>query len=149
MQMTRTRRIVLGGAAALGLAAGAAGIAGAATGGSDGGAGHESDDEAVDYTSSITVDDTAEADDEAAESATLAAMVTISADEARDAALAEVPGDATEPELENEDGNVVYGIEVTAADGTITDVKVDAGNGDILAQEAETDDDGPEGDDVD
>ena len=52
-----------------------------------------------------------------------------------------VPGTAAQPELENENGSVVYGVEVTKADGTVVDVKVDAGNGEVLAREA----DGPDG----
>ena len=57
-------------------------------------------------------------------------------------ATAAVPGTAGTPELSDENGNVVYDVEVTAADGSKVGVKVDAGNGSVLAQE--TDDAGDE-----
>lgn len=74
-------------------------------------------------------------DDEAAEVQALEGLATISPDEARDAALAAVPGTADKAELDNENSSVVYSVEVTGADGTVTDVKVDAGNGQVLAQD--------------
>jgi uncharacterized membrane protein YkoI len=40
-------------------------------------------------------------------------------------------------ELGNENGFVVWEVEVQASDGTLQEVKVDAGNGQVLAQEAE------------
>lgn len=87
---------------------------------------------------------------EADESAALEGLATVTPDEAEAAALAAVPGTAAQPELENENGSVVYEVEVTQADGTVVEVKVDAGNGDVLAQEDESDeanevDEGPEG----
>lgn len=78
---------------------------------------------------------TAEAD----ESKALQPLATVTADEATAAALAAVPGTAGSAELENENGYVVYGVEITATDGTVTDVKVDAGNGKVLAQDTESD----------
>lgn len=74
-----------------------------------------------------------EAEDQAevAESARLQSLATISADQAKSAALAQVAGTVTKVELENEDGNVVYGVEIKTADGE-RDVKVDAGNGSVL-----------------
>jgi uncharacterized membrane protein YkoI len=71
-----------------------------------------------------------------AEAAALQAAAKISPDQAKQAALAAVPGTAGKVELENENGNVVYGVEVTA-NGTTTDVKVDAGNGSVLAKDAD------------
>jgi hypothetical protein len=71
-----------------------------------------------------------------AEAAALQAAATISPDQAKQAALAAVPGTAGKVELESENGNVVYGVEVTA-NGTTTDVKVDAGNGSVLAKDAD------------
>ncbi|MGB3683380.1 MAG: PepSY domain-containing protein, partial [Rubrobacteraceae bacterium] len=38
-------------------------------------------------------------------------------------------------ELGNENGYVVWEVEVAAQDGTLQEVKVDAGNGKVLAQE--------------
>lgn len=72
---------------------------------------------------------------EAAESAALAGLATVTADEATAAALQAVPGTAGAAQLENENGYVVYGVEITQADGTTVDVKIDAGNGTVLAQD--------------
>ncbi|MEA2843807.1 MAG: hypothetical protein QOJ69_1478 [Actinomycetota bacterium] len=87
------------------------------------------------YTSSVTVADTGTENE--ANDAALAGLAKISPDQAKAAALAAVPGTAGQVALEDENGNVVFGVEITAADGTKTDVKVDAGNGTVLAQEAE------------
>ncbi len=56
---------------------------------------------------------------------------------AEKAALAAVPGEAKETELENENGFVVYEVEVAGEDGKLHEVVVDAGNGKVLAQEVE------------
>lgn len=68
---------------------------------------------------------------ETAESARLQPLAKITAEQAKSAALAKFPGTVKKVELEKEDGNVVYGIEIKTADGD-RDVKVDAGNGQIL-----------------
>lgn len=85
--------------------------------------------------------------DEAAESKQLEGLAKIDQKAAEEAALAAVPGTVKNVQLENENGFVVYGVEVQASDGTITDVKVDAGDGTILAQEAADNEanEGPEG----
>ena len=59
----------------------------------------------------------------------------ISVEQAKQAALAAVPGTVLSAQLEDENGNVVYGVEVTTASGTV-DVKVDAGTAKVLSQEA-------------
>jgi uncharacterized membrane protein YkoI len=69
--------------------------------------------------------------EEQAEAARYQKLARITADQARSAALAAVPGTAMSVELENEDGNLVYGVTVKAAAGE-RDVKVDAGNGKVL-----------------
>lgn len=93
------------------------------------------------YTGSITapeVDGASEADEVKA----LEALATISSDQATQAALAAVPGTVDEVELENENGSVVYDVEVKTADGKLVDVTVDAGDGTVLAQEADEDEAG-------
>jgi len=77
---------------------------------------------------------------EAAESSRLQSLATITPEQAKSAALAQVPGTVKKVELENEDGNVVYGIEIKTADGE-RDVKVDAGNGTVLHVEKDDDND--------
>jgi uncharacterized membrane protein YkoI len=153
MPISRTKRLLFSAAAAVGVAAGAAGIAGAATGGqappAPAPATAESGDTTQDpsYTSSVTAPEGAEGTSEADEAAALQSKATITADQARDAALKAVPGTPGKVELDNENGNVVWSVEVTGADGTSTDVKVDAGNGSVLAKEA-GDDNESEADDA-
>ena len=57
------------------------------------------------------------------------------------AALDTVPGEVRETELENENGFVVYEVEVAGDDGKLHEVVVDAGNGEVLAQETEENED--------
>ena len=77
---------------------------------------------------------------EVAESARLQSLATITPEQAKSAALAQVPGTVQKVELENEDGNVVYGIEIKTAGGE-RDVKVDAGNGSVLHVEKDDSED--------
>lgn len=94
------------------------------------------------YTGSIaapkdtgTENETTESD--AAESAALAALAKISEADARAAALTQFPGATVQKaSLEDENGSVVWSIELTDANKVAQDVKVDAGNGTILAVEA-------------
>jgi uncharacterized membrane protein YkoI len=72
---------------------------------------------------------------EADEAAALAPLAKITADEASAAAQAEVPGDVQKVELDNENGSLVYSVEIGGKD-----VKVDAGTGAVLHIES----DGPE-----
>lgn len=77
---------------------------------------------------------------EKAESAQLASLAKVDQAQAEQAALAKVPGTATAAELGNENGNVVWEIDVKGQDGAQHEVKVDAGNGTVLM--AEVDDQG-------
>ncbi|MEE8600268.1 PepSY domain-containing protein [Euzebya tangerina] len=79
--------------------------------------------------------------DEAAENAALAEQASLSAADAEAAATAAVPGTAAPAELEDEDGTVVYEVEVTDEAGTVHEVIIDANTGDVLAQEVDDDDD--------
>ena len=140
MRTSRTRRLIFTGAAALGVVAGAAGIAAAATSTSSS-TPAESKAEADNtqdpsYTSSVTAPEGKDGTSETDESAALQGLAKVTADQAKAAALAAVPGTAATPQLENENGNVVWAVEVTGADGKVTDVKVDAGDGKVLQQDA-------------
>lgn len=65
------------------------------------------------------------------------------------AALKAVPGTVHETELETSDnGYVVYDIEVAGDDGKSHEVKVDAGNGEILHQDLEEQDDESDADET-
>ncbi|MEP7082961.1 MAG: PepSY domain-containing protein [Chloroflexota bacterium] len=81
-------------------------------------------------------------EDEAAEAEALAGLATVSEADARAAALSAVPGEVVQTELDNENGFLVWSVEVRDAAGAVTDVKIDAGNGAVLGTEA--DDDGAE-----
>ncbi|GBE06501.1 MAG TPA: hypothetical protein ENH31_07815 [Nitrospirae bacterium] len=72
----------------------------------------------------------------------LAGMAGISMDSAINAALAQVQGKVLRAELENENGYLVYGVEIVRPDRQIVDVKVDAGNGKILKIEKDRRDNG-------
>lgn len=93
---------------------------------------HDGDQDEQDpkYSSSITVDDAAmEGMSEADEAAALASLAKISVEEAKSAALAAYPGTTVvKAELENENGALVYSVELSNG----SDVKVDAGNAAIL-----------------
>jgi uncharacterized membrane protein YkoI len=90
------------------------------------------------YQSSIKVPD--QDDDEQAEAAKLASLAKIDGNQAAAAALAKVPGTVLKTELDNENGNLVYSVEIKLANNEARDVKVDAGNGAVLHVEPETED---------
>lgn len=129
MKITRTKKAIATGAATLGVLLGAAGITAAATNPGSANQSSVETDQAQEpsYQSSITAPD----------NATLDGLATITPEQAATAAVNANGGTAGKVELENENGNVVYGIEVTQPDGTKLDVKVDAGNGTVLAREAD------------
>jgi uncharacterized membrane protein YkoI len=90
------------------------------------------------YTGSVQAPkETGTEQSEAAESAALAALAKISETDARNAALAKFPGATIQKAtLEDENGNVVWAVELTDANKAAQEVKVDAGNAAILAVEA-------------
>jgi uncharacterized membrane protein YkoI len=89
------------------------------------------------YTGSIQAPKGADTEDEAAEAAALAKLAKISEADARNAALAKFPGATIlKASLEDENGSVVWAIELTDATKAAQEVKVDAGNGAVLAVEA-------------
>ncbi|WP_034629881.1 PepSY domain-containing protein [Desulfotruncus alcoholivorax] len=75
---------------------------------------------------------------EAAESNALKQLAKITAEQARASAMKAVPGQVNKVSLDNENGNVVYSVEIKTVKGT-TDVKIDAGNGKVLARDFEQD----------
>jgi uncharacterized membrane protein YkoI len=66
------------------------------------------------------------------EEAGFASMAKVSMDSAINAALKEVQGKVLRAELENENGYLVYGIEIATTGHQIVEVNVDAGDGKIL-----------------
>ncbi len=73
--------------------------------------------------------------DEAAEARELRDLAKIDRSEAEKAALQAVPGTVESAKLEEENGYVVYEVEVAGDDGQDHHVDVDAGNGKVLQQE--------------
>ncbi len=92
------------------------------------------------YTGSVTVDQAATAGmSEADEAAALQGKATLSAANAEAAALAANPGaTVVKTELDNENGALVYSVELSSG----ADVKVDAGNGAILFTDSGADNEG-------
>lgn len=68
---------------------------------------------------------------ETQEAKMLEGYAKITPKDAEAAALAKVPGKVVKVSLDNENGNVVYSVEIATGTG-IKDVKVDAGNGHVL-----------------
>jgi len=66
----------------------------------------------------------------------LADLAKIGLDRAIQVARTAVPGTAVGSSLDDENGCVVYSVEIRSADGMVHDVKVDAGTGAIVHQEA-------------
>ena len=133
---------------AAGLGLGAAGLASAATASSPTDAAKPTSSHATASTAetgtdqqdpqlngSVTVPETKSGDDNA-EAAVLQAAAKITPEQAKQAALAALPGTVNLVELDNENGSVVYSVEITA-NGATTDVKVDAGNAKVLARESD------------
>lgn len=88
------------------------------------------------YTSSVQVTRTERAERgehrRRQEAAALAKVAKIDLTQAISAAVAQVPGTVLSARIENEDGNVVYAVDVLTAAGARKDVTVDAGNAAVL-----------------
>ncbi len=112
--------------------------------GPDGGPGSEQEDQDPTFTGTVAAPaETEQADGQEGagshdqEQAALQALATLTPQQAEDAALAAVPGTVTETDLDNENGWVVFSVEVNGSDGTVTEVVIDAGSGAVLAQQAQ------------
>lgn len=71
------------------------------------------------------------------EASRLAADAKVSQSQAEAAALTSAPGTVTASELGNENSSLIWEVDVRKADGSTVEVKVDAGDGKVLAQEAD------------
>ncbi len=89
-------------------------------------------------------DDDDDADDSPEAQKELAKQAKISPEEARQKALARVPGTVIESELDKEKGKVVYEFEIRDKDNKTFDVLVDAKTGEIVGVEAEDEEDDDE-----
>lgn len=107
--------------------------------------GEQKDEQQPAYQSSVKVADTQDNEkndkgSDAAESKALQSLAKITSEQAQASALKAVPGQVKHVKLENENGNVVYSVKIKTAKNS-TEVKIDAGNGKVLAQEIEQDKD--------
>lgn len=112
--------------------------------GPDGGPGIQAEEQDLAFTGSVAAPaETEQADGqegpggEDAEQAILHDLAVLTPQEAEQAALAASPGTVAETDLDNENGYVVYSVEINGADGTVSEVVIDAGDGAVLAQQAE------------
>ncbi len=138
---SKFKKPIYTGAVAIGLALGTMGIASAAT---TQPAPPAPDETAVEvdvqdpsYDGSIQAPVEDETLTETEEATLLEGLATISADEASEAATAAVPGEVAKVELDDENGSVVYSVEIVDSTGAQIDVKVDAGDGTVLDQQAD------------
>ena len=74
---------------------------------------------------------------ELAEADALGALATVSQADAESAALAAVSGEVLEAELDDENGFVIWSIEVRDGAGTVQEVAIDAGNAQVLGTQAD------------
>jgi uncharacterized membrane protein YkoI len=79
------------------------------------------------------------------EKAALEKLAAVTPQAAEQAAVAAVPGTISATDLGNEDGFVVYSVDIKGSDGSVTEVKIDAGNASVLAQGPADSADQPEG----
>jgi uncharacterized membrane protein YkoI len=156
MKITQNKKALVGSLAGLVLVSGTAlaGVAVAnantATTPASGTVENEQDDQnETTVKGSISVPESATEVPDAEESAQLAKLATVDATAAEAAATASVPGSTViNTDLNDEDGFLVYDVDVKDGAGTVTEVTIDAGNGTVLASEA-GDDEGADGDRAD
>ena len=85
------------------------------------------------YTQNTTTLNSADSISEKSENDLFAKYAKISEGKARSIVLSKVPGKVVKISLENEDGHIVYSIEISTSNGKLLkDVKVNAKNGKIL-----------------
>lgn len=71
----------------------------------------------------------------------LRSLAGITVPDATESARGAHPGQVTKVEIEDEEGYVIYEVELAGDDGAYYEMKVDAGNGSILGSETEDDSD--------
>ena len=75
--------------------------------------------------------------------------INVTEQESKEIALERIPGTVEEVELEDEDGHVVYEVELKSENGDEHEVIIDAQTGDILVVESDDDNDDNNDDDDD
>lgn len=148
--MNKFRTAAVTAAAAVGVAAGGYGIAAATTGQTDPAPASTEADDVQDpqLNGSIQVDEL-DGESEADETSRLADQATVSEADAAAAATKAHPGDIGAGQLGNENGSLVWEFTVTQADGSTLEVKVDAGDGSVLAADSADETEADEADEAD
>src|SRR5688500_10141586 len=82
---------------------------------------------------------TAWSDDKEGKVADLAKDAKVTIEQAIKTAVEKVPGTVVEAELEKKHGKTVWEVEVLGADGSVTEVHIDAGAGTVIDTEAKKD----------
>lgn len=75
---------------------------------------------------------------DASETAALIDKAKVSEADARAAALKASPGTVKISELQDEDGKIVWGVEITTASGSVADIKVDGTTGVVVSTQSDT-----------
>ena len=78
-------------------------------------------------------------DDKEGNVADLVKDAKVTADQAIKTAMEKVPGTVVEAELEKKHGKTVWEVEILGADGKVTEVHIDAANGNVIDTEAKKD----------
>lgn len=68
--------------------------------------------------------------------ATMAKEAAVTIEQAIKTAVEKIPGTVVEAELEKKHGKTVWEVEVLGADGTVTEVHIDAATGNVIDTEA-------------
>lgn len=90
------------------------------------------------------------AQEQPADSENSAASAGITKENAEEIALAANPGaSVVKTELENENGTLVYSVDITTANGNLIEVGVDATSGEIIATDTNPEDDGSDAEEAD
>ena len=91
----------------------------------------------VDASGGDILSHTTEDQDDAAETRSLQERTSVSWEDAERSALGRFPGEVQGIELDDEDGRVVYNVEILGDDGNLHEATVDAASGDVLGSETE------------
>jgi uncharacterized membrane protein YkoI len=135
------KKILVGAVAATVLVIGAGTAIAAGQQSQDAGTGNAQEEQETAIKGTIPAPEAKDEENKAAETKRLEGLAKIDKAAAEKAALDVVPGEVKKTELDDEDGFVVYDVDVLGKDGKTTELKVDAGDGKVLAQETEDNDD--------
>jgi uncharacterized membrane protein YkoI len=138
-RINRTNRLLIGAVAVIGILAGAAGIAAAVTGDEGSGPAAVLDRGDDDRGDDDRGEDRGDDDPTAEQAASLRDGAAVGQEDAEATARAEAPGTIHRTEIEDEDGRVVWDVEIDGDDGSRHDIQVDATSGEIVEHDIDDD----------